>query len=77
MGTAMHPGVFVEMLNSSSEAVVVTEQGTAIKTPSANVRRIRESESWVPWSKYPECAAVQWSPGFAAIQVHKWRDPWR
>ena len=34
------------MLNSSSEAVVVTEQGTAIKTRSANVRRIPESERW-------------------------------
>ena len=39
-----HPGVFVGMLNSSSEAVVVTEQGTANKTRSANVRRIPESE---------------------------------
>ena len=39
-----HPGVFVGMLNSSSEAVVVTEQGLAIKTRSANVRRIPESE---------------------------------
>ena len=56
-----HPGVFVGMLNSSSEAVVVTEQGTAIKTRSANVRRIPESERWdadrilgmrdVPWSQ--------------------------
>ena len=54
-----HPGVFVGMLNSSSEAVVVTEQGTAIKTRSANIRRIPESERWdadrilgmraVPW----------------------------
>ena len=35
-----HTGVFVGMLNSSSEAVVVTEQGTAIKTSSANIRRI-------------------------------------
>ena len=34
-----HPGVFVVMLNSSSEAVVVTEQGTAIKTHSENIRR--------------------------------------
>ena len=41
-----HPGVFVGMLNASSEAVVVTEQGLAIKTRSANVRRIRESERW-------------------------------
>ena len=55
-----HPGVFVGMLNSSSEAVVVTEQGTAIKTCLANIRRIPESERWdadrtlgmraVPWS---------------------------
>ena len=30
-----HPRVSLEMLNSSSEAVVVTEQGTAIKTRSA------------------------------------------
>ena len=32
-----HPGVFVGMLNSSSEAVAVTEQGTAIKTRSSNI----------------------------------------
>ena len=30
-----HPGVFVGMLNSSSEAVVVTEQGLAIKIRAA------------------------------------------
>ena len=41
-----HSGLFVEMLNSSSEAVVITEQGTAIKTHSANTRRIPESERW-------------------------------
>ena len=55
-----YPGVFVGMLKSSSEAVVVTEQGSAIKTRAANVRRIPESERWdadrilgmreVPWS---------------------------
>ena len=39
-----HPGVFVGMLNSSSEAMVVTEQGLAIKTRSANIRRVPESE---------------------------------
>ena len=39
-----HPGVFVGMLNSSSEAVVVTEQGMAIKTRSANIRSELESE---------------------------------
>ena len=59
----LHPGVFVEMLNSSSEAVVVTEQGLAIKTCAANVRRIPESERWdadrmlgmwaVPWFPDP------------------------
>ena len=48
------------MLNSSSEAVVVAEQGMAINARSANVRRIPESERWdadsilgmraVPWS---------------------------
>ena len=41
-----HHGVFVGLLNSSSEAVVVTEQGTAITTRSANIRRIPESERW-------------------------------
>ena len=55
-----NPGVFVGMLNSSSEAVVVTEQGLAIKTRAANIRIIPESERWdadrmlgiraVPWS---------------------------
>ena len=34
------------MLNSSSEALVVTEHGTAIKTRSANIRRIPDSERW-------------------------------
>ena len=32
--------------NSSSEAVVVTEQELAIKTRSANIRRVPESERW-------------------------------
>ena len=41
-----HPGVFVGMLNSSSEAAVVKEHGLAIKTRAANVRRIPESERW-------------------------------
>ena len=54
--SAIPSGVFVGMLNSSSEAVVVTEQGTAIKTLSATVRRFPESEDRilgirdVPWS---------------------------
>ena len=56
-----HPGVFVGMLNSSSEAVVVTEQGLAIRTSAANIRRVPESERWdadsilqmrvTPWSQ--------------------------
>ena len=41
-----HPGVSIGMLNSSSQAVVVTEQGTAIKTRSVNIRRMPESERW-------------------------------
>ena len=56
-----HPGVFVGMLNSSSEAVVVTEQGTAIKTRSANIGRIPESERWDA-DKTLGIRAVPWSP---------------
>ena len=41
-----HLGVFVGMLNSSSEAVVVTEQGLAVKTRAATVRIIPQSERW-------------------------------
>ena len=62
MGTAIPSRrVFVEMLNSSSEAVVVTEQGMAIKTRSANVRRIPESERWDA-DKILGIRAVPWSP---------------
>ena len=49
------------MLNSSSEAVVVTEQGMAIKTLSANIRRIPESERWDADRKLG-IRAVPWSP---------------
>ena len=49
------------MLNASSEAVVVTEEGTAIKTRSANVRRIPESERWDA-DKILGMRAVPWSP---------------
>ena len=55
-----HPGVF-GMLNSSSEAVVVTEQGLAIKTRSAKVRRIPESERWDA-DRILGMRAVPWSP---------------
>ena len=40
-----HPGVFVGMLKLSSETMVVTEQGLAIKTRASNFRRIHESEA--------------------------------
>ena len=49
------------MLNSSSEAVVVTEQGTAMKTRSANIRRISESERWDA-DRILGIRAVPWSP---------------
>ena len=49
------------MLNSSSEAVVVTEQGVAIKTRSANIRRTPESERWDA-DKILGIRAVPWSP---------------
>ena len=49
------------MLNSSSETVVVTEQGLAIKTRSANVRRIPESERWDA-DRILGIRAVPWSP---------------
>ena len=56
-----HPGVFVGMLNLSSEAVFVTEQGLAIKTRSANVRRIPELERWDA-DRILGMRAVPWSP---------------
>ena len=49
------------MLNSSSEAVVVTEQGTAIKTRSVNIRRIPEAERWDA-DRILGIRAVPWSP---------------
>ena len=48
------------MLNSSSEAVV-TEQGLAIKTRSANIRRVPESERWDADSIL-QVRATPWSP---------------
>ena len=56
-----HPGVFVGMLDSWSEAVVVTEQETAIKTRLANIRRISGSERWDA-DRILEMRAVPWSP---------------
>ena len=54
-------GVFVGMLNSSSEAVVVTEQGLPVKARAANVRRIPESERWDA-DRILGMRAVPWSP---------------
>ena len=51
----------MEMLNSSSEAVVVTEQGPAIKTRSANIRGIAESER-CDADRILGIRAVPWSP---------------
>ena len=75
-----HPGVFVGMLNSSSEAVVVLEQGMAIKTRSANNRRISESERWDA-DRVLGTRAVPWSPDGSdnafGVQVGMERDPRR
>ena len=49
------------MLNSSSEAVVVTEQGLTIKTRSANIRRAPESERGDADSVL-QMRAAPWSP---------------
>ena len=74
-----HPGVFVGMLNSSSEAVVVTEQELAIKTRSAYVRRIPESER----RDADRTLGMRAVPGLqTAVTMHsifksEWRGPWR
>ena len=67
----VHPEVFVDMLNSSSEAVVVTEKGMAIKTRSANIRRIPESEKWDA-DRILGIRAVPWSPdgSDSAFDIH-------
>ena len=57
-----HSGVFVGMLDSSSEAVVVTEQGTAIKTRTANIRRIPLSRRDGTRTEYSRVRALPWSP---------------
>ena len=49
------------MLNSSSEAVVVTEQGRAIKTRTGNIRIIPESERWDA-DGILRVRALAWSP---------------
>ena len=54
-------GIFVGMLNLSSEAVIVTEQGLAVKTRAANVRRSPESER-CDACRILAMRAVLWSP---------------
>ena len=56
-----YPRKFVGMLHSSSEAVVITEQGSAIKTRAAHVRRLPESERW-DGDRILGMRAVPWSP---------------
>ena len=56
-----HPGIFVGVLNSSSEAVVVAGQGLAIKTRAANIRRVPESERRDA-DRILGMRAVPWSP---------------
>ena len=56
-----HPGVFVGKLNSSAEAVVITEQWLLIKTRAANFRRIHESGRW-DTDRILGMRAVSWSP---------------
>ena len=56
-----YPAVLVGMLNSSSEAVVVTDQGSAVKTHAANARRISESERRDA-DRILGMRAVPWSP---------------
>ena len=56
-----YPGGFVGKLNSSSEAVVVTEQGLATKTRASNDRRVPESERWDA-DRILGMRAVPWSP---------------
>ena len=53
--------MFVGILNSSSEAVVVTEQGLAIKAREADIRRIPELERWDA-DRILGMRAVPWSP---------------
>ena len=49
------------MLNSSSEAVVVTEQGLAIKTRSVHIQRVPELERWDA-DRILEMRTTPWSP---------------
>ena len=49
------------MLSSSSEAVVVIEQGSAIKTRAANVRIVLGSETWAA-DRILGMRAVPWLP---------------
>ena len=56
------------MLNSS-EAVVGAEQGLAVKTRSANIRRVPESERWDADSML-QMQATPWSPDVSDKAFH-------
>ena len=77
MGAAVPPRSVCGVLNSSSEAMVVTEQGAAIKTHSAIVRIIPESERW----DADKMLGMRAGPR-TAVTMHltfrsEWRDPQR
>ena len=68
------------MLNSSSEVVVVTEQGLAIKTRSANIRRVPESERDGTLTAYSKCGPLlghQMAVTVRSTSKLEWRDPLR
>ena len=58
--------------------MVVTEQGLAIKTRSANIRRVPESERWDADSIL-QTRATPWSPDGSdnAFDIHVGMDPLR
>ena len=74
-----YPGVPVGMLNSSSESVVVTEQGSAIEIRAANVRGFPSRKDGMR-IKHSEC---DWSRGLQravttrSTSKSEWRDPLR
>ena len=55
-----HPGVFVGMLNSSSEAAVVTEQGLAIKTRASGESLRRKGGTRTEYSEYEQSMVSGW-----------------
>ena len=54
-----YPGVFVEMLNSSSDAVVVTDQGSAIKTRASGESLSRKDGMRIECSECEQSRGLQ------------------